>query len=168
VGRGLDHTLVRIDAAGDSFSIYLNDQLVESFSDDAYPIGMPGLVIVNNDAVDPHMHYDNLAIWSADTPVAAPDLPATRATPFGEMVLIAGGPFVLGDNEREDAVPHVIDLPSFYIDRTEVTNAAYAACVAEGACEVQALPSSETHPNYATQAEYANFPVLEGRHHRRG
>jgi formylglycine-generating enzyme required for sulfatase activity len=77
------------------------------------------------------------------------------------MVLIPGGPFVMGDNERDEAQPHVIDLPSFFIDRTEVTNAAYTACVEAGGCQPQELLSSETHPNYATQAEYANYPVIQ-------
>ena len=160
VSRDEGHNLLRVDAVGDSFNIYLNDQLIESFSDGEYANGMLGLLSVNGDAESPHMHYDNLAVWSTDVPAPASELPAIRATPFGEMVLIRGGPFILGDNERDDAPPHVIELPDFYIDRTEVTNATYAACVAEGACDVQVLPSSETHPNYATQAEYANYPAL--------
>jgi formylglycine-generating enzyme required for sulfatase activity len=67
----------------------------------------------------------------------------------------------MGDNERDDAQPHIVTLPDFYMDRAEVSNAAYAECVASGACTAQILPASETHPNYATQAEFANFPVLQ-------
>jgi formylglycine-generating enzyme required for sulfatase activity len=77
------------------------------------------------------------------------------------MVLIPAGPFVMGDNQRDNAPPHIVDLPDFYLDRTEVTNAAYGDCVAAGACTAQALPSSETHPGYANQAEFAAYPALQ-------
>ena len=45
---------------------------------------------------------------------------------FGELVLVAGGPFRMGDNfgdgeERERPV-HTVDVDAFYIGRTEVTN----------------------------------------------
>lgn len=48
-----------------------------------------------------------------------PDLPATLATPAGEMVLVPEGPFQFGPNKES------IALHSFYIDKTEVTNLAY-------------------------------------------
>jgi formylglycine-generating enzyme required for sulfatase activity len=52
---------------------------------------------------------------------AAPVLAATMVTPSGAMVLVPAGNFLFG--EARDP----IWLPAFYIDRTEVTNAAYAA-----------------------------------------
>ncbi|MCC6859265.1 MAG: SUMF1/EgtB/PvdO family nonheme iron enzyme [Bryobacterales bacterium] len=56
-----------------------------------------------------------------------PSLPATLATPTGEMVLVPAGDFLFGPDRRTE------QLPAFYIDRTEVTNAAFAAfCKAEG------------------------------------
>jgi formylglycine-generating enzyme required for sulfatase activity len=161
VSRADGHNLVRIDAVGDSVSIYLNGQQLASLSAGDFPSGMLGFMVENVDATEPHIHFDNLAIWSTPLVLPDPGLPATRDSDAGQMVLIAGGPFVLGDNERDDARPHVIDLPSFYIDQTEVTNAAYAACVEAGACTPQAKPASEQHPNYASQTEYANYPALE-------
>ena len=41
-------------------------------------------------------------------------------TPTGEMVLVAAGPFLFGQKKEQ------AQLPSFYVDRTEVTNAAYS------------------------------------------
>ena len=65
-----------------------------------------------------------------DTPIAAPGVSR------GE-VLVPAGPFTLGtssepwayDNERE---LHVVELPPFWIDVVAVTNAEYAASVADG------------------------------------
>lgn len=49
----------------------------------------------------------------------------------GEMVLIPGGAFVMGRNDGpEDERPaHEVTLAPFYIDKTEVTNAQFAAFV---------------------------------------
>ena len=87
-------------------------------------------------------------------------LPPGRPELAGQSVLIPGGEFVLGANGRPDAPPHIVSLPEFYIDQHEVTNASYAQCVAENACTPQESASSETHPNYASQEAYANFPVM--------
>ena len=48
-------------------------------------------------------------------------LPPVLQTPTGEMVLVPAGNFLFG--EKKEAV----SLPAFYIDKTEVSNAAYAA-----------------------------------------
>lgn len=59
-------------------------------------------------------------------PPAPIDSPAPAAlkpritTPTGEMVLVAAGPFLFGEKKEQ------AQLPAFYIDRTEVTNAAYS------------------------------------------
>ena len=72
-----------------------------------------------------------LAGWPGSEPQGPADVSAS-----GE-VLVQGGPFTLGstdpwayDNERP---AHVIDLPSFRIDRALVTNGQYAAFVEAGA-----------------------------------
>ncbi|MGO4880115.1 MAG: protein kinase domain-containing protein [Bryobacteraceae bacterium] len=52
-------------------------------------------------------------------PAAAAALPRTLSTPTGDMVLVPEGEFLFG----KDKTP--VKLPAFYIDKTEVTNAAY-------------------------------------------
>jgi len=68
---------------------------------------------------------------------APPDPPPADALRLPTEVLVPGGPFTMGtstepwalDNERP---VHVVDVPSFYLDSTPVTNAAYAEFIADG------------------------------------
>jgi len=53
------------------------------------------------------------------------------------MLLVAAGPFVMGADsggEPDEHPAHTVTLPAFWLDRTEVTNAAYEPCVAAKAC----------------------------------
>jgi formylglycine-generating enzyme required for sulfatase activity len=58
----------------------------------------------------------------------------------GGMVRIAGGPFIMGGGDEADERPrHTVFVSSFFIDRDEVTRAAFAACVAKGACRAPSI-----------------------------
>jgi formylglycine-generating enzyme required for sulfatase activity len=68
-----------------------------------------------------------------------PGTPSTSVT--GEMVPVPAGPFLMGCELERDPTcyvnerpGHTVTLAAFSIDRTEVTERAYAACVAAGAC----------------------------------
>jgi len=54
----------------------------------------------------------------SETPKA--ELPKAISTPSGDMVLVPAGAFLFGEKKQ------AASLPAFYIDRTEVSNAAYA------------------------------------------
>jgi iron(II)-dependent oxidoreductase len=72
-------------------------------------------------------------VLSAPPPPAAP----ADAAALPAEVLVPGGPFTMGtsaepwalDNERP---AHEVHVPGFYLDTTPVTNAAYAAFIADG------------------------------------
>jgi serine/threonine-protein kinase len=68
-------------------------------------------------------------------------LPAVLETPTGEMALVPAGPFLSGQlNSRTE-------LPAFYIDRTEVSNRAYAQfCAAKDRPLPEGFP--QDRPNY--------------------
>ncbi|HEX6273128.1 MAG TPA: formylglycine-generating enzyme family protein, partial [Polyangiaceae bacterium] len=60
----------------------------------------------------------------------------------GELVEVPAGEFIMGCNEDVDSecapdeLPtHTVSLSAFSIERTEVTQDQYAACVTEGACD---------------------------------
>ena len=50
------------------------------------------------------------------------------------MALIPGGTFQMGDGKQSDSPVHAVTVAAFAMDLTEVTVAAYAACVEKGAC----------------------------------
>ncbi|HEX9441843.1 MAG TPA: SUMF1/EgtB/PvdO family nonheme iron enzyme, partial [Roseiflexaceae bacterium] len=160
VKRKADHNILRVDAAGEKFTIYLNGRLLDQFSDASYGPGMVGMIVANVDAVTPHMHFDNLKIWGNDPAPLDPGLTPTRQDPNGDMALIPGGEFILGGNEQDEAPAQIFALPNFYLDRYEVTNEAYARCVAAQKCTPLKSNASQSHPNYATEAQYAKFPVI--------
>jgi formylglycine-generating enzyme required for sulfatase activity len=84
-----------------------------------------------------------LAPIAATAPVKR-ELPAVLETETGQMVLVAAGSFLSGEDRHSET------LPAFYIDRTEVPNSAYARfCQAK----VRPLP-----PGFA--ADHPDYPVV--------
>lgn len=79
---------LRIDASGDSFTIYLNGAQLDTFSDGVYAKGGLGLIATNTDAVDPLMHFDNVKIYSTEGAPAG--LPKTGRSRLDEEPLLAG------------------------------------------------------------------------------
>lgn len=106
---------------------------------------------------------------------ALPSSPTTTAAlapasppPLTEMILIPAGIFRMGcdvdksiERCQDDELPlHPVSLDAFSIDRTEVTNAQYAACISAGACQPPLSPASATRPDYFTNPAYASYPVV--------
>jgi formylglycine-generating enzyme required for sulfatase activity len=103
---------------------------------------------------------------NTNTPAASytpTSLPTQRVDEFDvTMALVEAGPFIMGSNMgAEDETPaHSINLDAFYIDRYEVTNSQYDECVKANKCNPPLQINSNTHPDYYTSADYANFPVI--------
>ena len=54
------------------------------------------------------------------------------------MIIVPAGPFTMGADRggQEDEHPlHIVTLPAFFLDKTEVTNAAYQRCVEASVCK---------------------------------
>src|SRR5512142_3293484 len=89
--------------------------------------------------------------------------PATGDAPVGSpRVEIPAGSFRMGsDSGAADERPvHAVAGSAFALDRYEVTNARYAACVHAGACAAPALLSSFTRPTYFGEEAFTDYPVV--------
>jgi formylglycine-generating enzyme required for sulfatase activity len=78
-------------------------------------------------------------IAAASTPFSIPEPAHTqKAVPIpGAMILIPGGTYQMGSTDgffKQEEPVHEVRVKSFYLDETEVTVAAYAACARSGAC----------------------------------
>ena len=86
----------------------------------------------------------------------------------GEMILIPAGNFQMGcdaSNPAEgcysDEQPlHTVNLDAYYIDKYEVTNARYKACVDAGGCTPPRSSSSYSRDAYYGNATYNDYPVI--------
>ncbi|MBM3122027.1 MAG: formylglycine-generating enzyme family protein [Chloroflexi bacterium] len=64
-------------------------------------------------------------------------------------------------SEFADETPaHAVELDSFWIDRTEVTNAQYQQCVIAGACRPPAESGSYSRESYYGDAAFGDYPVV--------
>lgn len=109
-------------------------------------------------------NYADEGVWgNSDPHTFAPQEAEPEACPdfavYGDMIQIPEGEFVMGCDSRNsyecgkaEREKVVVDLPSFAIDRMEVTQAAYERCIEEGACTA---PSGHFKPR-----ENCTHPVV--------
>jgi len=78
------------------------------------------------------------------------------------MVFVPAGEFRMGSNAGDsDEIPvHQVNLDAFWIDQTEVTNAMYTKCVADGGCAPPSSSRSVTRVSYYGNSEFDDYPVI--------
>ena len=78
------------------------------------------------------------------------------------MRIIPDGEFTMGsdDGDSESRPENLVSVSTFYIDKYEVTNELYAACVFAGKCRRPLQEGSNTRGSYYSEPEFANYPVL--------
>ena len=79
-----------------------------------------------------------------------------------EIEFIPAGKFVMGstDGEPDEWVVRTVNLAEFWIDRYEVSNAQYAACVNLGYCSNPGNSDSKTRFSYFGNPAYSDYPVI--------
>ena len=75
---------------------------------------------------------------------------------------VPAGTFIMGnDNGWAGQKPaHEVNLDSFWIDETEVTNRMYALCVQASSCLPPQNESSYSRERYYLDTQYADYPVV--------
>jgi len=78
------------------------------------------------------------------------------------LVYVPAGEFTMGSDfgEMNEAPVHKVNLDAFWIDQTEVTNAMYAKCVQDGACNPPSSTTSSTRDSYYGNSEFDHYPVI--------
>ena len=86
----------------------------------------------------------------------------TRPVDGMVMVSVPGGEFEMGsvDGGPDEQPVHTVQLDSFLIDRTEVSNAQYERCVEAGPCREPQDPGSYTRRRYFGHSDYGDYPVI--------
>jgi formylglycine-generating enzyme required for sulfatase activity/tRNA A-37 threonylcarbamoyl transferase component Bud32 len=103
---------------------------------------------------------------SSVTPPAAPPAGAgvtqTRPADGMAMVHVPAGEFEMGSagGDEDERPAHSVALDGFWMDRTEVTNAQYRACVAAGGCEPPVARGSSTRDATYDVSAYDDYPVV--------
>lgn len=94
-------------------------------------------------------------------PRDTPTQPPPPSPPPG-MVFVPAGFFQMGSNSGQpnEQPVHPVLLDGYFIDKTEVTNAAYRNCVAAGACTPAQKADAFTIPGYRDDPAFDNFPVI--------
>jgi len=85
-----------------------------------------------------------------------------------EEILIPAGSFQMGcdsSNQAESCYSweqplHTVTLDAYFIDKYEVTNARYQACVDAGGCTAPGSVDSYTRSPYYGTSTYADYPVI--------
>lgn len=94
---------------------------------------------------------------TSQTP-ASPDFLDVKDVP---MRLIPAGDFIMGsDFDYLEKPVHRVYLDSYYIDKYEVTNVRYEACVKFGACEMPKHLTSLGRLSYFGNVTYEDYPVI--------
>jgi formylglycine-generating enzyme required for sulfatase activity len=76
------------------------------------------------------------------------------------MRLVPAGEFTMGseNGDSNEQPVHTVYLGDFYMDKYEVTNALYKACVDAGGCKTP--PQNYTRDSYYGNSEFDDYPVI--------
>ncbi|HRV91256.1 MAG TPA: SUMF1/EgtB/PvdO family nonheme iron enzyme [Anaerolineae bacterium] len=199
---------LRVDANGEDFVFYINDEPMIRIQDDAYDSGEIGFFLETFDETLAHIHYDTLTVRKVDpaaieavplttaeaedtlptetteptVEIAATEAPVaaepvaeeqivsenvTEAAAFSsnnseDMIEIPAGRFLMGSEtgEPDESPEHEVYVDAFYMDKYEVSNAEYRACVTAGGCTQIEKADSASITGYRDDPTYDNYPAL--------
>jgi len=142
-----------------------------------FGVPMSTIVALNDLPSDCNLLYVGQALWvpARVDEKATPKATSTPVEPVTTQistvdamvqVYIPASEFKMGSldgdlNAGDEEKPrHAVHLRAYWIDQTEVTNAMYALCVADGNCQPPKEVFSKTRPAYYDEPDYEDFPVI--------
>jgi formylglycine-generating enzyme required for sulfatase activity len=146
--------------------------LVVALGVGAIMLGPGALLGDDGAAATATMQSQVIAALTAVAPTITPSpdptlLPTATPEPLisktgSRMLYMPGGTFRLGSEEGngDEQPAREVRLEPYYIDETEVTNAAYAQCVAAGDCEAPASTRATYYADYYGNPDYNDYPVI--------
>lgn len=161
--------LALIVAAGFGINAVLSNRLDKATPTATNPI------VTNTISLETSAPMDNTATAEVPTSTLAleptitltstptPGIGSIMVSPKDGMNLlyVPAGEFIMGLNDDEEDNPsHNVTLDAFWIDETEVTNAMYARCDEEGACDPPWSVAAGTIARYYDNPTFADFPVI--------
>lgn len=90
-----------------------------------------------------------------------------RFTDGMEQVYVTAGDFIMGSNagdedaDDDEKPERTVYLDAYWIDKYEVSNGQYEACVATGGCTSPNESRSFFRSSYYGNSEYDNYPVIQ-------
>jgi formylglycine-generating enzyme required for sulfatase activity len=121
------------------------------------------LPITGKDSPTPTEEPPTATSTPTEVVTMTPSGPTAEITSNGAaMVLVPAGNFTMGSTKGDlDEKPiHSVYLDAYYIDKFEVTNALYQACVNADGCKPPAHADSFTRSSYYGNPLYGNYPVV--------
>jgi formylglycine-generating enzyme required for sulfatase activity len=94
------------------------------------------------------------------TPIPAPvEVPDEHGV---SMRLVSPSDFMMGSDAgmEDEGQAQLLYLDTFYIDKYEVTNSQYRACVTAGACLAPKKLNSSTRAGYYNKPEFNSYPIV--------
>lgn len=126
-----------------------------------------GVPVTSNDSSSPTLESPTPVPPPTEAPTitASEPLPEITDDKGAELVLVPEGNFLMGSDrgETDEQPVHTVYLDAFYIDKFEVINKLYQACVEDGTCDPPRqnyfFAESPTKIYYGNP-QYGNFPVV--------
>lgn len=123
---------------------------------------------------DPPVVVELTATPTATVPTSTASITPTPTQGIGSMATaskdgmvlayVPAGTFSMGseNGDPDESPAHTVELDAYWIDRTEITNKMYRACVAEGGCKAPSPQTSKNRigENYFNNIKYNDFPVI--------
>ena len=107
-----------------------------------------------------------IALNATAAPAGNQTAGSTRTSVDGMTeVYIPAGSFQMGGvdpNAMDVEKPvHKVTMPSFWMDKFDVTNAMFLGCLSKGGCTPPQITSSKTRNSYFNDPNYNDYPVVE-------